>query len=187
MSLKHAVLGLVIERPGYGYELTKRLGERVGGYQLADNAVYPALDSLERAGLIRRRDRDGRAHRQRIWFEATPNGHEEFAAWMGTPSEVAPLRGALRMKIAVATVDDLPQLIEETRAQERECLDLIELLSQEPQPAPPFDPDAGWAPTGRMLLRRTDVKLLQAQIEALQAARAEMKNVLRRRAAASST
>jgi hypothetical protein len=30
MSAKHAVLGLVIERPGYGYQLPQRRDERFG-------------------------------------------------------------------------------------------------------------------------------------------------------------
>ena len=53
MSLKHAVLALVAERRGYGYELVQRFEERVGpGWQLNPSAVYPALDQLERGGLV---------------------------------------------------------------------------------------------------------------------------------------
>jgi DNA-binding PadR family transcriptional regulator len=182
MSMKMAVLGLVIERPGYGYELTQRLNERIEGLEFSDSAVYPALDSLQKNGLIRKRGKDGVAHRQRVWFEKTPEGAEHFDAWMDAPSDVAPLRGALRFKIAVATFEKLPKLIEETREQEQACLDRIERLTGTSEPSGALDSEAEWAPTGRVLLRRTDVKLLQAQIEALQEARTEMKRALRRRA-----
>lgn len=182
MSVKNAVLGLVIERPGYGYELAQRLSERIEGLQLSDSAVYPALESLARDGLIRERHRSGRAHRQRIWYEGTPEGVGHFDAWMDKPSDLAPLRGALRFKIAVATFDRLPRLIEQTREQEQECLDRIERLTSPNDLDSLLDPDAEWAPTGRLVLRRTDVKLLQAQIEALQEARAEMKRAVRRHA-----
>lgn len=184
--MKMAVLGFVIERPGYGYELAQRLDERVEGVELSDSAVYPALDSLFREGLIRKSGKTGRAHRQRIWFENTEEGIRRFDEWMDTPSDLPPLRGDLRYKIAVATFERLPKLIEETREQEQACLDRIERLTYVKQPSVPIDPDAEWAPTGRLVQRRTDVKILQAQIEALQEARAEMKRALRRRAARAS-
>jgi DNA-binding PadR family transcriptional regulator len=183
MSMKMAMLGLLIERPGYGYELTQRLDERVDGLELSDSAVYPALDSLWRNGLTRKRKKDGVPHRQRVWYEATEEGIATFNAWMDTPSDLAPLRGDLRYKIAVATFDRLPKLIEETRAQEQACLDRIEELTRVRQPDVPVDPDAEWAPTGRLVQRRSDVKILQAYIEALQEARAEMKKAYRRYAA----
>jgi hypothetical protein len=47
----------------------------------------------------------------------------------------------------------------------------------------PIDPAAEWAPTGRLLLRRTDVKELQMKIEALQEVRATMKQALRQQRA----
>jgi len=183
MSVKMAVLGLVIERPGYGYELAQRLHERVEGLQLSESAVYPALDSLSKAEWIRQRGRTGRAHVQRIWYEPTPEGVVRFDEWMATPSDLVPLRGSLRFKIAIATLAQLPKLIEDTREQEQACLDQIERLTGDHGPLGIGDPDAEWAPTGRLVLRRTDVKLLQAQIEALQEARAEMKRALRRHAA----
>ena len=56
MSVKHAVLGLVIERPGYGYELIQRLEQRIEGWRPSETAVYPALRSLRAEGMIRARE-----------------------------------------------------------------------------------------------------------------------------------
>jgi hypothetical protein len=53
MSAKYAVLGLVIERPGYGYQLAQRLEERFGSSEFAPSGVYSALDQLSRDSLIR--------------------------------------------------------------------------------------------------------------------------------------
>lgn len=179
MSFQNAVLGLVIERPGYGYDLAQRLNARVAGLDVSDSAVYPALLGLERKGYVRRRNPTGKAHRTRIVFDPTTAGVEYFDAWMDEPAP--PLRGALRWKIAVASFARLPALIEETRVEEQACLDRIELLTQEGDTEVVIDPIAEWAPTGRLLLRRTDVKELQAKIEALQEVRAKMKQALRRR------
>ncbi len=47
------VLGLVIEEPGYGYALWQRFEPRFGGFlRTYSSAIYPALASLEAAGLI---------------------------------------------------------------------------------------------------------------------------------------
>ena len=47
------VLGLVIEEPGYGYALWQRFESRFGGFlRTNSSAIYPALASLEAAGLI---------------------------------------------------------------------------------------------------------------------------------------
>jgi DNA-binding PadR family transcriptional regulator len=51
--LRFGVLGLLIERRGYGYELVQRLAARLGvAWQLNPSAVYTALDQLEAGGLI---------------------------------------------------------------------------------------------------------------------------------------
>jgi DNA-binding PadR family transcriptional regulator len=180
MSFQNAVLGLVIQRPGYGYELSQRLNARVAGLDVSESAVYPALHQLERMGWVRRRDTTAKMSRGRVMFDPTPAGRRGFEVWMDEPSP--PLRGDLRWKIAVASYEKLPALIEETRVEEQSCLDRIELLTTEGDTEALIDPVAEWAPTGRLLLQRTDVKELQAKIEALQEVRAEMKQALRRRA-----
>jgi DNA-binding PadR family transcriptional regulator len=183
MSVKHAVLGLVIERSGYGYELYQRLNQRVEGHEISERAVYPALSSLARSGWIQQSLRDGRAHRQRVWYESTPGGVDEFQGWMRRPpDEPASLRSDFRWKLALATIDDLPDLIEQTRVQQQACVDRIEALTREPQPAPPREDELDWRPMGRLLVRRSDVAHLQTQIEVLQAVRREMKDAVRRHA-----
>jgi DNA-binding PadR family transcriptional regulator len=53
MPVKHVVLGLLLERRSYGYELVQRLTERLSpAWQLTPSGVYWALDQLERAGQI---------------------------------------------------------------------------------------------------------------------------------------
>ena len=52
LSAKYAVLGLVIERPGYGYQLAQRLQERFGSCAFAPSGVYSALDQLSREQLV---------------------------------------------------------------------------------------------------------------------------------------
>jgi DNA-binding PadR family transcriptional regulator len=52
-AVNWAVLGLVIERPSYGYELFQRLERRYGGVlDPPISQIYAALNALERASLI---------------------------------------------------------------------------------------------------------------------------------------
>lgn len=177
MSVKHAVLGLVLERPGYGYELIQRLEERVGGWKPSATAVYPALQLLSRRELIRARETPG-GHRGVVWYEATDAGEDHFRAWMDTPSEIAPLREELLLKLAFARVEDLPRLIDLTREQEQACLDRIvelsgpgdvELLAEERHP---------WPVLAGLLLRDAELDRLRTSIATLQRCRSTMKAAL---------
>ena len=52
LSTRHVVLGLLVERPGYGYDLQQRIDARLGFLGLSENAVYKILERLEREGWI---------------------------------------------------------------------------------------------------------------------------------------
>ena len=46
LSTKHAVLGLMIDRPSYGYNLQQQIAERLGFLGLAESTVYKNLAFL---------------------------------------------------------------------------------------------------------------------------------------------
>jgi DNA-binding PadR family transcriptional regulator len=50
-ELRFVILALVAEKPRYGYEIIKELGERVGGdYSPSPGVVYPTLTMLDEMG-----------------------------------------------------------------------------------------------------------------------------------------
>ena len=50
-ELRFVILALIAEKPRYGYEIIKELGERVGGdYSPSPGVVYPTLTMLEEMG-----------------------------------------------------------------------------------------------------------------------------------------
>lgn len=52
-ELRWALLALIAEQPGHGYELMSRLERRCGGaYRPSAGAVYPTLQQLEDEGLV---------------------------------------------------------------------------------------------------------------------------------------
>jgi DNA-binding PadR family transcriptional regulator len=176
MSAKHAVLGLVIERPGYGYDLARRLQERFGSSGFALTGVYSALDQLSSDELVRSAgSREwGVSERAapRTIYEATPKGLDHFEDWMLGDSSLAPVRDELYMKIALSKPHNLSHLIELARSQEEECLLRLESLKFAPtrsRGAP-----RAWSEVAVLLVRDAEIKQLQARIEWLQKARAVM-------------
>jgi DNA-binding PadR family transcriptional regulator len=83
-----ALLGLVIERPGYGYDLLKRF-EREYGDLLpisSESHIYTALNVLERGGLIEQVPPEGvhaaSGRQPRPHYRATPEGVEGYRRWL---------------------------------------------------------------------------------------------------------
>lgn len=131
MPIKHAVLGLLLERPGYGYELMQRLEGRLEpAWQLNPSTVYAALERLEGEALIASREFEGpatgaraRGEARRVVYEATDEGRREFELWINRPSEqIEPVRGELQLKLAAAREEDVPALLD--------AIDHAELLAR---------------------------------------------------------
>jgi DNA-binding PadR family transcriptional regulator len=184
MSVKHAVLGLVIERPGYGYELIQRLGERIEGWRPSDTAVYPALKSLRTEGMIRAKaisEPGGSAHRAVVWYEATDEGRTHFRDWLHAPPELAPQRDEFWLKVAFASAEDLPRLVEATRDLERACLDRMAELTEPGGGEDLRRSDVAWSAIGQAWLRRSEAAHVAVTIEAVQEIRAAMKRAIRHR------
>lgn len=180
MSAKHAVLGLVIERPGYGYQLAQRLEERFGASGFAPSGVYSALDQLTRDELVRCAGEMGagpaRRAAPRTIYEATPEGVDHFEGWMLASSPTPPLRDDLHMKIALCQPHNMPRLIDMVYGQELACLGRLRDLSRLAE-----DRAGGsreWAALMKVLARDAEVAFWNARIEWLQNAR-EMLEQLR--------
>lgn len=178
MSAKNAVLGLVIERPGYGYDLARRLQERFGSSGFAPTGVYSALDQLSADELVRsagsRTDAINERAAPRTIYEATPKGVDHFEQWMLGCSSLAPVRDELYMKIALSKPQNLARLVELARSQEEDCLSRLQHLKQ---PATSRGGLRAWSEVAVLLVRDAEIKQLQARIEWLQKARVIMEKL----------
>jgi len=168
MSAKNAVLGLVIERPGYGYDLARRLQERFGSSGFAPTGVYSALDQLTSEELVRSggaqvEPANERAAPRTI-YEATSKGVDRFEEWMLQTSSLAPVRDELYMKIALSKPHNLARLIELTQTQEQDCLARLQRLRQPAGIRQQSRPKA-WADVAVLLVRDAEIKQLQARVE----------------------
>lgn len=122
--MKHAVLGLIIERRGYGYDLINRFNERFGtAWNLNHSTVYAAIDDLYDRGLIAAHDPSGelraggtgrRPRRStKLFYEATPAGIDDFTTWLTAPvGRVEPVRAEVFLKVALATQEHALALLQ---------------------------------------------------------------------------
>jgi DNA-binding PadR family transcriptional regulator len=174
MSAKYAILGLVIERPGYGYQLAQRLDERFGSSGFAPSGVYSALDQLSRDQFVRAAGEIGpgpaRRAAPRMIYEATEEGIEHFEAWLLGSSPTPPLRDELHMKIALCRPGNLPRLIDLIYGQELVCMGRLHDIEQSAE-----GEAAGhvqeWSRLMRLLARDAEIALWKARIDWLRSAR----------------
>jgi PadR family transcriptional regulator, regulatory protein PadR len=86
------VLGLLRERPMYGYEIATALAVRSDGiFALGQGTLYPLLYSLERKRLIRvsREEEAPGAGRRRCYYKLTPAGRAELESNLLTWDQIA--------------------------------------------------------------------------------------------------
>jgi DNA-binding PadR family transcriptional regulator len=119
-ELRLALLALLADAPGHGYDLMTRLEARFdGAYQASAGAIYPTLQQLEDEGLVRLEQTNGRKvfhlndsglsevddHRAEvddIWSRAAGRG--EWGV-LREPAAAEIVKPALRlMKTAVKTI-----------------------------------------------------------------------------------
>jgi DNA-binding PadR family transcriptional regulator len=183
LSTKHVVLGLVIERPGYGYDLQKRLDQRFAFLGYSERVVYRALDSLFNDGLIYEvgEARAGRTSRgaPKKRYAATPDGHEEFGRWVAEPCEVAIVREEVHVKVVLSQEENFPRVIELTERLEQACLAALrEMQDAEPPSLEELaDPALPWETATAVLIDDAEATRLQGIIDWLQRVRA----IVRRR------
>ena len=73
-EVRLALLSLLAESPGHGYDLMKRLEQRSGGVdQASAGTIYPVLQQLEDEGLVRSRETEGKKV-----YEITDSGRAEL-------------------------------------------------------------------------------------------------------------
>jgi DNA-binding PadR family transcriptional regulator len=160
--LKGAILGLVLERPGHGYDLGGRLGARLGPtWGIDPKRLYRMIDQLERAGLIAgavERDPDN-PRQHRTVYHATELAPKALALWLETLAPREPTRVEIQAKVAAAREEDAPRLLLALRQYERECLELLRDNAADQVPV------RSWLGLVMDIVRDASDAQLQAEIE----------------------
>ena len=97
-----AVLGLLKERPMHGYQLSRELGESLGGlWRVSYGSLYPTLRRLERDGAIESEAGDERGARRKKVYRITPAGEQLFLELLQeAPQDTQSEDARFRMRLA---------------------------------------------------------------------------------------
>ncbi|MFI9650779.1 PadR family transcriptional regulator [Streptomyces sp. NPDC052040] len=105
MSLPHAILTALLEKPSSGLDLTRRFDRSIGYFWSATHQqIYRELGRLERDGLIRALPAEQPARGQKKSYEVLPAGRAELARWAATSQEPKPMRDVLLLRLRAAAV-----------------------------------------------------------------------------------
>lgn len=116
MSLPHAILTALLERPSSGLELTRRFDKSIGYFWSATHQqIYRELGRLEREGLIRTLPCEKPTRGRRKEYEVLPAGRAELARWTAEPQDPRTARDPLLLKLRAAAVVGGAGLEEELR------------------------------------------------------------------------
>jgi DNA-binding PadR family transcriptional regulator len=133
MSAQHAVLGLLLDRPAYAYQLANRLEERLGpAWAINSGQLSATLQKLEGGGLVQEVDDPSENRKGRRIFAITKDGIDEFERWWSEEQRGNPLsRRPLLLKLALAGPERLKTSLRQIEAYELECAErLKEVASQ---------------------------------------------------------
>ncbi|HEX7290696.1 MAG TPA: PadR family transcriptional regulator [Conexibacter sp.] len=177
--MKQAVLGLIVERPGYGYELIHRFNQRLGAaWRLNASTVYAAIDDLYDRGFIVVRDEQGPVNgpprrASKLIYEPTPAGIDSFRNWLTAPvGKVEPLRAEIFLKLALARQEYALPLLQVIDAQ----IDVCSIALAEQLAGYQLDPgrarEISWAVAAGYFINDAGIGRLQADLAWLRRVRA---------------
>jgi DNA-binding PadR family transcriptional regulator len=114
MSLDHALLVSLLEKPSSGYELARRFDRSIGYFWHATHQqIYKVLARMEEAGWISGEVQPGEAAPDRKLFSVSGAGRGEVSRWLAEPTEPEGIRDSLMVKLRGAAFGEAGALIPE--------------------------------------------------------------------------
>jgi DNA-binding PadR family transcriptional regulator len=123
MSVRHAILGLLAQRPRHGYDLRAAFSAVVGGdenWDVKPAQIYTTLDRLEEAGLVKRTSDMGEGDEpSRRIYALTPEGDLALREWFASGVVPEHQRDEFFVKLMTGLVSgeaDVSRLVQLQRA-----------------------------------------------------------------------
>jgi DNA-binding PadR family transcriptional regulator len=123
MSVRHAILGLLAQRPRHGYELRAAFEAVVGGdanWEVKPAQIYTTLERLEEAGLVERTSDLGEGDEpSRRIYALRPAGEQALGEWFASGVTPEHQRDEFYVKLMVALASgkaDPARIIQTQRA-----------------------------------------------------------------------
>ncbi|NBM15987.1 PadR family transcriptional regulator [Streptomyces sp. GC420] len=105
MSLPHAILTALLEKPSSGLELARRFDKSIGYFWSATHQqIYRELGRLEESGMIRALPSERPAQGRRKEYEVLPAGRAELSDWVACGEDPKQVRDPLLLRMRAAAV-----------------------------------------------------------------------------------
>jgi DNA-binding PadR family transcriptional regulator len=177
---KYAVLGLLLERPSYGYEVLVRFRRAfdAGQWAISPQGLYASLDRLERDGLIEpvvAHAAEASRRQPKTPYRVTEHGEHALQRFLQMPMGADPSRAEFLVRLQCAASRDTDALLEMLDGYERACLDELGRIG-----AVARDDDEAQAHVGRLVerLAREDRRLgIQARLTWIEFARQQLRSL----------
>jgi DNA-binding PadR family transcriptional regulator len=127
--IRAAVLAVLIEGPGHGWDIARRASRRMGGsWRVAPRHIYPYLKQLETDGLVRSaQESSKRFPYMREVYHVTESGKQARREWLAAPlSPTGVIRTDLQVRLAFSSEEDIPALLRAFAERREEILEEIE-------------------------------------------------------------
>jgi len=133
MSLRHALLGALADRPRTGYALLKHFEQSLAyAWPASHSQIYPELARLREAGLLAQTDTGPRNSRT---YSVTPDGRAEIRRWLGETEPDRRVRSDAALRtffLWLLEPEEAVLQLEAERAYWRGVLDEFERIQDEP-------------------------------------------------------
>ena len=140
MSLPHALLTSLAERPGSGSELAGRFDRSIGYFwQATHQQIYRELARLEASGWVESAAVEGARGRKRRYV-ILPAGLQELARWTGDTLDPPAIRDELMVRLRAEGVlgpTALGERLEEMLRHHRQKLEAYQAIDRRDFGAPP--------------------------------------------------
>ena len=127
--MRAALLAVLIEAPGHGWDVAMRVNRRMGSsWRVEPKHIYPYLKRLESDGLVRS-ERESLERRPYVLDVYYPTEKAERARreWLARPPATGIVRTDLQVRLAFSSEQDIPDLL---RALAERRTDILEEIEQ---------------------------------------------------------
>jgi DNA-binding PadR family transcriptional regulator len=169
--IKGPLLALLLDSPGYPYQLRGRLYWRLGGARKIDPPDINRLcKQFEKLGLASSHVADSERTGQRVRiYQATELASRAVAEWMQSPLPVVTARGELWTRLAVSQPEHAPYLLEALDKYRKAC---VKLLGENGEKYPVNT----WSGMERELARKGANLMIEAEIQLIDLAHGYIAN-----------
>jgi DNA-binding PadR family transcriptional regulator len=112
MSLRYAVLAVLLDGPASGYDLTKRFDRSIATvWHATRQQIYAELAGLEAEGAVEAELVPQVRRPDKRLFRVTERGRREVADWIGRPARPTSIKDEMLLRVQAAGDADAPALL----------------------------------------------------------------------------